>query len=59
MTTKDYIRTIKCHHWRRFDEKAWPWNPNEPAARNEYALNLIRDSIAFNSVHWLEDEQYA
>ncbi len=59
MTTNDYIRGVKQKTWPPFNGKLWQRNYYEHIIRNDHDLNLIREYIANNPLHWQEDNYYA
>lgn len=58
ITTVEYIRGVKKHHWKRFDKKLWQRNYWEHIIRNETAFNRISNYIKNNPTKWKDDTFY-
>jgi putative transposase len=56
ITTVEYIRGIKTHHWQSFDDKLWQRNYWEHVIRNEQSLNDIAQYIINNPENWEMDK---
>jgi len=56
MTTNDYIRGVKNHHWPSFKGKLWQRNYWERIIRNEQELQKIREYILNNPTQWELDK---
>jgi putative transposase len=57
MTTNDYIRGVKEHHWTPFSGRLWQRNYYEHIVRNEEDLNNIRAYILNNPAGWDKDAE--
>lgn len=55
MTTNEYIRGVKNHHWPRFDGKLWQRNYWEHIIRNEKSYRNIAEYILNNPAKWHQD----
>ena len=57
MTTNEYIRGVKQHHWPPFPGKLWQRNYYERIVRNENELTRIRQYIIDNPAKWDMDRE--
>ncbi len=57
MTTNEYIRGVKKHHWPSFPGKLWQRNYYEHIVRDEIELHRIREYIVNNPLQWELDRE--
>ena len=58
ITTVNYIRGVKTHHWPSFDGKLWQRNYWEHIIRDEQSYQNISEYIINNPAKWNEDRLY-
>lgn len=56
MTTNEYIRGVKHHHWIRFDKKLWHRSYYDHIIRNKTAYENIANYILNNPINWNKDK---
>ena len=58
MSTNEYIRNVKDHHWTPFNKKLWQRNYYEHIIRNEKSYLPISEYIRTNPLKWQDDKYY-
>lgn len=57
MTTNEYLRGVKTHHWRPFEKRLWQRNYYEHVIRGDKDLAAIREYICNNPLKWELDSE--
>jgi hypothetical protein len=55
MTTNDYIKNVKNHHWAPFNKRLWQRSFHDRIIRYERSLYAIREYILDNPVNLEQD----
>jgi putative transposase len=58
ISTVQYIRGVKHHHWQSFNGKLWQRNYYEHIIRNESSYQIIAHYIINNPAQWDDDTLY-
>lgn len=58
MTTNEYIRNVKHHHWPAFNKRLWQRNYYEHIIRNQRSYEEISDYIVTNPIRWEKDQLF-
>jgi REP element-mobilizing transposase RayT len=57
MSTNEYIKNVKNHHWSPFTTRLWQRNYHERIVRNDDEYGRICEYIAMNPENWDKDEE--